>query len=636
MDILIAEKVDKRFGPVRALTNARLRLRAHEIHSLVGVNGAGKSTLSKIISGHYQKTSGEFVYEGNATEFTSPRHAMESGVSIVLQETSIAPDLSVLENLVLPRFASSARINWRSLRADAAKALAALEVTHLALDERAGSLSMANRQMVEIARATLQRSKIFIFDEPTASLSPGEVQHLFRIMRKLRDDGSALMFVSHRLEELFEISDCFTIMREGSTVESDLPAHQTNPNDLVERMVGRRVSSLYAKPRARAEGAAITTHAHAKALLEARNLSAETGVKDVSFTLERGKILGLGGLVGAGRTETLETLFGLRKIRSGEIRVDGTKFVPRHPRDAVAKGMALLTEDRRSQGLVPDLSLQENLTLPMLGQAGGRTWRSAAASAVKRFIQDFDMPAHVVRTAVTSLSGGQQQKMLLARWLLTEPKILLLDEPTRGIDIGTRSHIYSVIRQCAEAGMGIVIVSSDFEELLGMSDEVLVLSDGRSIASAGSDVFDPQTLTMFAAPRSSSGALRKVIADLPGQLECTTYWIDVVAGRVFCFDLSEHSDLPVGISRNAFPLITETAIPCALSDLRSAEFRTDEARRSILFELANESGHSFGWLGMTFPLDSTHSEAMLEQHLISAMQAADIHHLKLSRGPRHA
>jgi ribose transport system ATP-binding protein/rhamnose transport system ATP-binding protein len=636
MDILIAEKVEKRFGPVQALENARLRLRAREIHSLVGVNGAGKSTLSKIISGHDQKTSGEFVYEGKATEFTSPRHAMESGVSIVLQETSIAPDLSVLENLVLPRFASPARINWRSLRADAAKALAALEVTHLALDERAGSLSMANRQMVEIARATLQRSKILIFDEPTASLSPGEVQHLFRIMRKLRDDGSALMFVSHRLEELFEISDCFTIMREGSTVESDLPVHQTNPNDLVERMVGRRVSSLYAKPRVRAEGTAITTRGHGTALLEAQNLSAEAGVKDVSFTLERGKILGLGGLVGAGRTETLETLFGLRKIRGGEIRVDGTKFVPRHPRDAVAKGMALLTEDRRSQGLVPDLSLQENLTLPMLGQAGGRTWRSAAASAVKRFVQDFDMPAHVVRTAVTSLSGGQQQKMLLARWLLTEPKILLLDEPTRGIDIGTRSHIYSVIRQCAEAGMGIVIVSSDFEELLGMSDEVLVLSDGRSIASAGSDVFDPQTLTMFAAPRSSSGALRKVIADLPGQLDCTTYWIDVVAGRVFCFDLSERSDLPVGISRNAFPHIAETAIPCALTGLRSAEFRNDEARRSILFELANESGHSFGWLGMTFPLDSTHSEAMLEQHLISAMQAADIHHLKLSRGSRHA
>lgn len=630
MDLLIADKIEKRFGPVRALANAGLRLRTHQIHALVGVNGAGKSTLSKIISGHCQKTGGALLYEGRPAEFVSPRHAMESGVSIVLQETSIAPDLSVLENLVLPRFAAPGRIDWRALRADAARALAALEITHLPLDARAGALSMANRQMVEIARATLQNSKIFIFDEPTASLSPGEAQHLFRIMRKLRDGGGALVFVSHRLEELFEISDCFTIMREGSTVENDLPVHATNPNDLVERMVGRRVASLYAKPHARAAGSVTNV------LLEVRNLSADEGVKDVSLTLERGQILGLGGLVGAGRTETLETLFGLRRMRSGDVRVDGVKFVARHPRDAVAKGMAFLTEDRRRQGLIPDLSLQENLTLPLLGQSGNTTWKSSAAGATRRFVQEFDMPEHSVRTPVTHLSGGQQQKMLLARWLLMAPRILLLDEPTRGIDIGTRSHIYAVIRQCAEAGMGVIIVSSDFEELLGMSDDVLVLGDGRSIARAASHVFDPRTLTMFAAPRSSSGALRDVITGLAERLGCSVYWIDVVAERVFCFALAEQGDRSTGISTDAFPQIGDTAIPRALTERRHGTFSTDATMKSILFKLENESGHSFGWLGLTFSVENGQSEAELAGQVMSAMLVAGIHHLKLSRSSEHA
>ncbi|QGZ65590.1 sugar ABC transporter ATP-binding protein [Paraburkholderia acidisoli] len=629
MDILVARNVEKRFGHVRALANARLSLRGNEIHALVGVNGAGKSTLSKIISGHYQKSGGELLYEGRATDFASPRQAMDSGVSIVLQETSIAPDLSVFENLVLPRFASRGRVDWRSLRADAAHALAELEVSHLDLNARAGALSMANRQLVEIARATLQRSRVMIFDEPTASLSPGEVQHLFRIMRKLRDAGNALVFVSHRLEELFEISDCFTIMREGATVESDLPVDRTDPNDLVERMVGRRVLSLYAKP-------ASTTKAAAGTLLEARHLATETGVEDVSFVLERGKVLGLGGLVGAGRTETLEALFGLRKLKRGTIELAGARFAPRHPRDAIARGMALLTEDRRSQGLVPDLSVRENLTLPLLGQRGNGTRKAAAAQAMTTFLRDFDMPAHVVDAPVTGLSGGQQQKLLLARWLLTNPEILLLDEPTRGIDIGTRSNIYTVIRQCAERGVGVVVVSSDFEELLGISDDIVVLSDRRSIARAASEVFDPQTLTLFAAPRLSSTALRSVIATLPDALGCTTYWINVVAGRVFCFDLVERDGLDVGIARDRFPLIGDTAIPNALGDLRSATFRQDGERRSVLFELTNETGHSFGWLGLTFATNWAGTEAALESRIVDTMQTAGIQHLKLGGRDLHA
>ncbi|MDR5760542.1 sugar ABC transporter ATP-binding protein [Caballeronia sp. LZ035] len=630
MDILVAEQIEKRFGPVRALNHARLRLRAGEIHALVGVNGAGKSTLSKIISGHYQKTSGNLIYQGEQTTFASPRDAMQRGVSIVLQETSIAPDLSVLENLMLPSFASGGRLDWRQLRTDAARALAELEATHLRLDDRAGALSMANRQLVEIARAMLQQSRVLILDEPTASLSPGEVQHLFRIMRKLRADGHALVFVSHRLEELFEISDCFTIMREGATAESDLPASATNPGDLVERMVGRKVESLYAGNRAPAR------RVSGEALLSVRNLAADEAVRDVSFTLERGQILGLGGLVGAGRTETLEAIFGLRKPRGGDIRVQGERFNPRHPRDAVSRGMALLTEDRRGQGLIPDLSLRENLTLPLLGQPGSRLRNASAPDALARFLADFDMPRHVIGTAVTGLSGGQQQKMLLARWLMTKPQILLLDEPTRGIDIGTRNHIYSIIRQCASEGVGVVVVSSDFEELLGLCDDIVVLSDGHSITTAPSTIFDARTLTMFAAPRSSSRALHGVLEDLSETGNTAAYWIDVTGGRVFCFDLVSPAGLDTGLSRSAFPRVEETRIPHALTCLSNTACATDAAGRSILFELSNETGHSFGWLGITYAGAEAPDAATVEARLLSALDSHGIRHLKVSRGHEHA
>ncbi|MGS0897192.1 sugar ABC transporter ATP-binding protein [Burkholderia stagnalis] len=630
MDILIAKRIEKRFGPVKALDNACLNVRAGEVHALVGVNGAGKSTLSKIISGHYQKTSGNLSYQGKSTDFSSPRDAMEQGVSIVLQETSIAPDLSVLENLMLPRFATSGRLDWRQLRRDAAQALDELEATHLRLDERAGALSMANRQLVEIARAMLQQSRVLILDEPTASLSPGEVQHLFRIVRKLRADGKGLVFVSHRLEELFEISDCFTIMREGATVESDLPVSATNPSDLVERMVGRCVESLYERNRARVRRVA------REALLSVEHLATDDCVRDVSFTLERGQILGLGGLVGAGRTETLETLFGLRKIRNGAIRVNGERFTPRHPRDAISRGMALLTEDRRGQGLIPEFSLRENLTLPLLGQPGKHLKEASAFGAIAQFLEDFDMPRHVVAAPITGLSGGQQQKMLLARWLLTKPKILLLDEPTRGIDIGTRSHIYSIIGQCAAEGVGVVMVSSDFEELLGMCDDIVVLSDGNSISTASSEIFDPRTLTMFAAPRASSRALHGVLEALTEDANTVAYWIDVEGGRVFCFDLVDLHGLPTGLSQSSFPRVEETKIPRALTNLSSGERRIDGAMQSILFEISNETGHSFGWLGVTYAASEAIDAAHVEGRLLTAMESRGIRHLKVSRGYEHA
>jgi ribose transport system ATP-binding protein/rhamnose transport system ATP-binding protein len=598
VEILRAEHVTKLFGPVRALKDGSLTLRAGEVHALVGVNGAGKSTLSRIVSGHLRRSDGVLRYKGQDVDFTMPRDAMRAGISLVLQETSIAPDLSVMENLCLTHFGQSGRLDWKALKRKAVAVLEELkQADHLPLNQRAGDLSMAQRQIIEIGRALQQDSDLIIFDEPTASFSPTEVESLFEVMRLLRSRGKALAFVSHRLEEIFEITDYVTVMRDGNTVEADVPTKDLTPAMLIQMMVGREIHNLYER-----SGVPVDVRANREPLLEVSHLASGAAVRDVSFTLHAGEILGLAGLVGAGRSETVETIFGLRKRDGGTVTLNGQPFDAASPRGAIARGIGLIGEDRRRQGIVPDFSVTENLLLAHLGRdpGMGRHYDRHFAD-IDRLMTELDMPAHILSAPILGLSGGQQQKVILARWLLLNPAVLLLDEPTRGVDIGTRNTIYQIIRKIAENGIGVVVVSSDFEEVLGLSDRIVVLSDGVSVAQARSELLDAEILAMYSAPRSSAQGLHDTLADLAANLGATAYWLQIERGRLFCFDLVANERADTGIDADQFPLTGETAIPLALARVQPGAIVVDGALKSVLFKLTNQSGHSFGYLGLTLP-----------------------------------
>jgi ribose transport system ATP-binding protein/rhamnose transport system ATP-binding protein len=616
-EILRAEHVTKLFGSVRALKDGSLTLRAGEVHAIVGVNGAGKSTLSRIVSGHLRRSEGTLRYKGEDVDFTMPRDAMRAGISLVLQETSIAPDLSVMENLCLTHFGQRERLSWKAMRRRAEAVLEDLRQTeHLPLHKRAGDLSMAQRQIIEIGRALQQDSDLIIFDEPTASFSPTEVESLFEVMRLLRSRGKALAFVSHRLEEIFEITDCVTVMRDGRTVEADVATKDLTPGALIQMMVGREIENLY-------ERGSVPAHARvgSEPLLEVSHLASGAMVRDVSFTLHAGEILGLAGLVGAGRSETVETIFGLRKRDSGTVKLNGMPFVASSPRDAIARGIGLIGEDRRRQGIVPDFSVTENLLLAHLGRDPGmHRHYDRHFAGIDRLMAELDMPNHILLAPMLGLSGGQQQKVILARWLLLNPSVLLLDEPTRGVDIGTRNTIYQIIRKIAEKGVGVVVVSSDFDEVLGLSDRVVVLSDGVSVAQASSELLDSEILAMYSAPRSSAQGLHDVLRDLSARFGATSYWLQIERERVFCFDLVAHANVDVGIAAERFPLVNETSIPAALDARKPGAVVADGALQSVLLRLENQSGHSFGYVGVTAPAQS----AALDPETIGNMMTSSM------------
>lgn len=616
LEILRAEHVTKLFGSVRALKDGTLTLRAGEVHALVGVNGAGKSTLSRIVSGHLRRSEGVLRYKGEDVDFAMPRDAMRAGISLVLQETSIAPDLSVMENLCLTHFGRRERLDWKALKRRAEAVLEELrQAEHLPLHKRAGDLSMAQRQIIEIGRALQQDSDLIIFDEPTASFSPTEVDSLFEVMRLLRSRGKALAFVSHRLEEIFEITDYVTVMRDGRTVEGGVATKTLTPASLIQMMVGREIENLYERGSVPAPA-----RVQDQALLEVKHLASGSMVRDVSFTLHAGEILGLAGLVGAGRSETIETIFGLRKRDAGTVKLNGAPFAASSPRDAIARGVGLIGEDRRRQGIVPDFSVTENLLLAHLGRDPGIHRRYDRHFAeIDRLMTELDMPDHILTAPMLGLSGGQQQKVIFARWLLLNPSVLLLDEPTRGVDIGTRNTIYQIIRKIAAQGIGVVVVSSDFDEVLGLSDRVVVLSDGVSVAQADSDMLDSEILAMYSTPRSSAQGLHDVLADLSAQFGATSYWLQVERERVFCFDLVSHVNADVGIAAGRFPLVSETSIPAALSTQTLGAPVAERSLQSVLFRLVNQSGHSFGYVGVTAP-----SSASLDPEAIRNMMTSNM------------
>lgn len=597
MDLLALRGISKRFGATMALSGADFDLKPGEVHALVGANGAGKSTLSRIVSGHVQPDRGEMLLEGRPVRHLSAREAIRGGITMVTQETSLAPDLSVLENIMLPQLAMPGRLRWRALRSRARTLIGELgQEAGLRLDDPVSALSIGQRQLVEILKSLALGSRVIIFDEPTASLSPHEAERLFDIVRALAASGRGLIFVSHRLEEIFAITDRVSVLREGRMVARNLETAGLNQGELVRLMVGRELGDIYARPDAAGPPAGAV-------VLRVRGLCCPPRVRDVSFDVRAGEILGLAGLVGAGRSETLETIFGLRRPISGTVELNGERFTPRAPLTAIRAGIGLIPEDRRGQGIVPDFSVRENLLLAHLGaHQGAGLGYARRAHAIEDLLDTLGLPQRRLLDAnMLHFSGGMQQKIILARWLLLAPRLLLLDEPTRGVDIGTRSSIYSLLRRIAAEGVACVVVSSDFEEVIGLTDRVVVLSDGVSVTDIPSRLVDIEKLGMFAAPRSSAERTHGVLQALVAAHGGVAFWIALEGGRLFCFDRVGDDDCAdPGFAAGSFPELDQTrivhAVPPAADGIAIAP---DGGHPTVLVPILGRRGHNLGMVGLT-------------------------------------
>jgi ABC-type sugar transport system ATPase subunit len=594
--LLEAREIAKSFAGTKALAGASLTLRAGETHALLGANGAGKSTLSRVISGHLRRDSGAIVYEGRSLDLKSPREALDVGIAMVMQETSLAPDLSVVENIFLPDLGRPGWLSYPSMRRRAEEILADLgQDRAVALDAEVRDLSVAQRQLVEIAKALALKSSLIIFDEPTASLSPSEVERLFDVITRLETSGRAVVFVSHRLEEVFAISDCITVMREGRTVAASRETSSLNQAELIRLMVGRDLGAIYTH----SEGAASNT---STPIFSVRHLKARPIVRDVSFDIHRGEILGLGGLVGAGRSETVEAIFGLRPRAGGELTFDGWPFAPRSASDAIRAGIGFVAEDRRRQSIVPDLSVRENLLLGHLSaHRGFGLGYHRMESRINDLLARLDLPVdRLADDNLLNFSGGMQQKIIIARWLLLDPKVLILDEPTKGVDISTRSSIYAILRDIAARGTAIIVISSEFEELIGLTDRVVVISDGLSIADVPSALLDEEKLTLLAAPRSSMERNQRLLHDLATEYDGAAFWAILDENRIFCLNAvtaNPMADLHFGAGST--PCFDDTPIAAALTT-RSQQFVVDprSGLSSLVVDVTSHRGHDLGAVGL--------------------------------------
>ncbi|MEZ0327002.1 MAG: sugar ABC transporter ATP-binding protein [Fimbriimonas sp.] len=458
------------FGGVEVVKGVDIELRPGEVNAIIGENGAGKSTVAKLLAGVYRPTGGSIAVGGSEVVLQSPRHAISRGIALIHQEPLTFPDLDVAENIFVGHQPSSRfGLDWRRMRTQAQAILDSLGVK---LDPRAkvGGLSVADQQMVELAAALSHDAKVFLFDETTASLTPKEVEELFVIIRRLREQRCAIAFVSHRLDEVLAISDRITVMRDGDKVGELTPA-STSVDEIVRLMVGRALAT--SEPR--------TMHGDGDVALEVRGLTVPGRVKSVSFQISSGEIVGLAGLVGAGRTDVARAIFGIAKPSSGTLLVSGKEVRINNPRQAMKLGLALVPEDRQHEGLLMPMSITRNATLAILRQLATAGWvrDRAANDLTEREADKLQLVRRSTDQTVAELSGGNQQKVVLAKWLVTKPSILILDEPTRGVDVGAKAEVHRLIRELAAQGLAVLMISSDLSEVLEMSDRILVMREGR-------------------------------------------------------------------------------------------------------------------------------------------------------------
>lgn len=492
-NVVQMRSISKSFSGVSVLNDVDFEVRQGEVHALAGGNGAGKSTLMKILQGVYQADSGEILIGGKTTLINTIQDAKAAGIGMVFQEFSLVPSLTVAQNIFLatePQGRTGLIDDKESVRR-AREVFAEMEVT---VDPRAhvSRLGTAYWQLTEIAKALAQNARVLIMDEPTASLAKHETEALFDLIERLKKRGISIIYISHRMDEIYRIADRITILRDGRRLLTE-PLTNVTPEQIVEGIVGKKIEGQLAYHKRDH-----TAHL-GKPLLEVRGLNAGPKVRDVSFTLRPGEILGLAGLMGSGRTELARALFGIDRLDSGEVLIRGKKTTLATPQQAIAAGLALIPEDRRAQGLVLEHSVRDNLLLPLLGKISRgplldlAAGKSLSAALIKKFAVKVAHPGRPVRL----LSGGNQQKVVLAKWLGTEPDILILDEPTAGVDIGTKSEILDMIRELANEGKAVIVISSEYPELLAVSDRVLILREGSVIRDLPrSEIADEESLQL--------------------------------------------------------------------------------------------------------------------------------------------
>ena len=476
--VLQMRGIVKNYPGVTALDGVDLELMPGEVHALVGENGAGKSTLMKILAGADTKDSGSILVNGWEVHVQSPQEAMRLGISIIYQEFNLVPYMNAAENIFLGREPGSGIpgvIDFSKMYADAEKVIGDLGVR---LDVRSPirDLSVAQQQMVEIAKATSRSSSIIAMDEPSATLTEHELENLFNLIRRLKNEGVSIIYISHRLEEVFDIADRVTVLRDGCLVETK-NVTDTDREDIIRMMVGRELGDKI--PKVPAELGSVA--------LEVKSLNREGVLEDINFSVRRGEVLGIAGLVGAGRTEVARTIFGADPIDSGEILMDGQPVRIGSPKEAIGLGIGLVTEDRKALGLVLGMAVRENISLANLGPLSrlGFVMRRRERAVAEQFVEDVTIKTPSIEQVVQNLSGGNQQKVILAKWLFTQSKVLIFDEPTRGIDVGAKTEIYQLMNKLAENGVAVIMISSELPEIIGMSDRILVMHEGQIAGELG-------------------------------------------------------------------------------------------------------------------------------------------------------
>ena len=492
--IISARGISKQFAGIEVLSDVDLDLMPGEIHALMGENGAGKSTFAKIVAGVYRPTRGSLSLRGRQVDISSPIVAQKLGITLIHQEPISFPDLSVAENLVLGRQNGTplARVQWAQMTRDARGFMDLLGVS-IDVTKPMRGLSIADQQMVEIARSLASDSRLIIMDEPTAPLTPKEVATLFAIARRLRNEGRTIIFISHRLEEVRALCDRVTVFRDGQKVATER-VDKLSDTDIIRHMIGRPIKEYLHK-----HGSTIGDVA-----LKLTKVTLPGKFYDISFEVKKGEIVGLGGLVGAGRTDVAQAIFGIATATSGAIEVNGKLAQIKIPTDAIALGLAFVPEDRAKAGIFRSLSVEQNITasIPRKIAPGRFIQRALEKSFAIDSVRKLRVRLASLRQPIGELSGGNQQKAILARWLLTEPSILILDEPTRGIDIGVKAEFYEMIGELAASGRAILLISSELPELLALCDRVLVMSEGRLMADLSRGVATQETIMQAAVPRS--------------------------------------------------------------------------------------------------------------------------------------
>lgn len=477
--------ISKQFGGIHALSDVDLSLRPGEIQGLIGENGAGKSTLIKILAGAYRRDKGEVLVAGREITAVSPRAMRDHGIAIIYQEFMLAPDLSVVESLFLDELHEKGRpyINWPALEKRASALLDDVGFGHI--DPRQGirELTVAEQQIVEICKALVGSPKVIVFDEPTAVLTASESRTLLDLIRRLKQSGVAVLYVSHRLHELFEICDRITVLKDGRLIDS-LPTSDVTEDSLIRMMVGRDLQQMF-PPKDRVAG---------REMLRVENLRSGSRVKDGSFRAHAGEIVGFAGLVGSGRTELMRAVFGVERPSGGQVIFDGSRLRVRGPRGAVSRGIGLVPEDRKHQGLIQEQSIRFNTT--MVGQTGiGFINPHPEASRVRKLLAKLGTKYGSIEDPVSSLSGGNQQKVSVAKWLAKDLKLIILDEPTRGVDVGAKGEIYKNIGALAHEGFAVVVVSSELPEIIGLCDRVYVMREGRVVSElTGTDINEEEIM----------------------------------------------------------------------------------------------------------------------------------------------